>query len=352
MVYVTCLEIPPRLATVSADFVAGGHLAMNSDKIAIECRICGSAHTMCLPVGQYADFFRLRVDVSRDPHRLFSREVALLKPNASFALRAIRKIARLTGLTGRGQPHEFRTSMTICVDCHAVTPAHEYSFGELSGLYRDYRSETYNRDRISVEPGYAKIAKAVGEHPLEVVNRNSAVDAFLRKNAAQFSGGHMIDYGGSDGRFLTPFMIEVFDAISIFEPSDAPLHASVVSSKVSKTASPELSCYAFLACMHVLEHVGSPRNFVIEAMRYVVPGGLAYIEVPLELTDRQHQDLNERIVDYPFVIHEHLNRFDRLSLPKLVQSVQGLELVDSTEEVVEMGWASGLIGRYLVRRAA
>jgi hypothetical protein len=90
---------------------------------------------------------------------------------------------------------------------------------------------------------------------------------------------------------------------------------------------------------------------VAEAMRLLAPGGLLYIEVPLELTQSMREDFAQRIIDVPIIIHEHLNKFDGTSIRRLVQSTAGLELVDDAEDVVELGWISGLVGRFLARKA-
>jgi hypothetical protein len=240
--------------------------------------------------------------------------------------------------------------MQTCGSCHAITPCHEYSFQDLLGLYHDYRSETYNQDRISVEPSYARIAKSVGNDPIEVNNRNAAVDRFLDKNASHFAGGAMIDYGGSDGRFIPSFAYGQFECIDIYDVSEAPLHSSVDASKVKKIAEPRLGTYSFLTCMHVLEHVGNPKALVTEAARLLAPGGLMYIEVPLELTQSMREDFAQRIIDAPIIIHEHLNKFDCTSIRSLVKSVAELELVDDAEDAVEHGWINGLNGRFLAKK--
>lgn len=329
------------------------------------CRICGSNETRALPLGQYAQFFRMRVDTAKDEYLLFSKGDAVAATpvgpiagvarlmaahSASLPVRAIRRIER-TLFPAKDQPvREFRTYMQACASCHGVTPCHEWSYEDLLGLYRDYRSESYIRDRIAAEPYYAQIAGDVGDHPLEVKNRNAAVDAFLRENADQFTGGTMLDHGGSDGRFLPPFVYEHCEAIHIYEASDAPLHPSVDANKVSRIASPQPAIYSLLTSMHVLEHVGNPRALVIEMARFLAPGGLIYIEVPHDLTEGVRNNFAARIIDSPIGIHEHMNLFDRMSIPTLVESIAGLQLVDSAQDVVNFGWTKGTVGRFLVRK--
>ena len=316
----------------------------------MNCRICGNIDTSILPIGKYEEFFRLRVDTSKDDFLLFSRADSILVKPFSLPARALQKIGRILSRPELKPPVQFRTHMLSCASCHGITPCHEYSFEDLLGLYHDYRSESYNRDRISVEPSYARIAKDVGSHPLEIKSRNAAVDSFLTRHASLFAGGAMIDFGGSDGRFIPPFAYEHFDRIHIYDASAAPLHASVDARKVEKLAAPRPGAYSFLTCMHVLEHVGNPKGLVVEAARLLLPGGLMYIEVPLELTQSMHEDFKQRIIDTPIGIHEHLNRFDRTSIQTLVGSIVGLEMIDDLEDSEDLGWIKTLTGRFLARK--
>lgn len=315
------------------------------------CRICGSIDTSILPIGKYEEFFRLRVDTGKDDFLLFARANTIEIKAPSRPIRALRKIGRIFSPPKLKPPVQFRTHMQACASCHGITPCHEYSFEDLLGLYHDYRSENYNRDRISVEPNYARLAKDVGGHPLEVEGRNAAVGSFLSRNLSYFAGGAMIDYGGSDGRFIPSFAYGHFESIYIYDASNAPLHSSVDARKVEKLAAPRLEAYSLLTCMHVLEHVGNPRALVVEAARLLSPGGLMYIEVPLELTQSVREDFAQKIIDTPIGIHEHINKFDRTSILTLLASIVGLEIIDDAEDVVDFGWMKGLIGRFLARKA-
>lgn len=317
------------------------------------CRVCGSSNLSVLPIGRYAAFFRLRVDTTKDTFQLFSKlDVISADPTVSrsFPARVVRKVKRILSPSKPRPAAPFRTQLQACESCHATTPCHEYSFDDLLGLYRDYRSDSYNKDRISVEPEYAEIAQNVGTDPIEIKNRNAAADQFLRKNANHFSGGSMVDYGGSDGLFIPSFAYEQFQIIDIYDVSDAPLHPSVDTRQVKKIAEPKLGTYSFLTCMHVLEHVGNPRALVTEAARLLAPGGLIYIEVPLELTQAMRENFTERIVDTPIIIHEHLNRFERASIRGLIESISGLQPIDDAEDAVEHGWISGINGRFLAKK--
>lgn len=316
------------------------------------CRVCGSRLVKRLPVGEYTAFFRLRVDTKKDPYLLYFRSALIGSRHLSRSIpaRAARKIRRILFSPRPAPVREFRTYMQACAACHTVHPCHEWSYEDLQGLYKDYRSDTYSRDRISVEPSYARIVNRVGCDTQEVRVRNAGVDAFLRKNASQIADGPMIDYGGSDGRFLPPFVFEHCNPIHIYDASEAPLHPSVDAEKVRKVKQPDPADYSFLACMHVLEHVGNPRAFLEEAAECVRPGGAMYLEIPLELNETMKEDFSGRIIDDPIGIHEHINYYDSHGIPQLVASLDRLELLDQAVDPVDIGWTRAVIGRYLVRK--
>jgi len=281
---------------------------------------------------------------------MYTRSSSISVGHRSFFARALRKLKEVLGISRNKPVMQFRTFMQVCTACHGVTPCHEYSFEDLLGIYHDYRLDSYKKDRIALEPWYKNIADEIGSHPLELKNRNSAVDGFLRRNASHFLGTRMIDYGGGDGRFIPPFAFEQFDRIDILDASIVPIHTSVDAAKAAKIKVAEPLTYNFLTCMHLLEHVGNPREFTVEMLRLLAPGGLIYIEVPLELNAKVHEDCAQKVIDTPIAIHEHINLFDRTSMLGLIKSIQELELLDDTEEAIDLGWIVGYVGRFLARK--
>jgi SAM-dependent methyltransferase len=254
------------------------------------------------------------------------------------------------GNQGHRELHQFRTFVQYCESCHAVTPSHEWTYEDLLGLYRDYRLKSYNSERIAVEPSYAAIASLVGSHPEEIRIRNLAVDRFIGASGVEISGERVIDYGGGDGRFLPAIVLDRYRSIEIFDASDAPIHGSVDVARVRRTGMPQLDAYDLLMCMHVLEHVGNPRAFVVEALRYLRPGGLLYIEVPLELTPERRDLFRTRVMDVPIAIHEHINSYDRTTVSTMIRSIEDLECVAEEDGMADLGWTNVTIGRYLARK--
>jgi hypothetical protein len=344
---------------------------------AITCRVCGYEYPSLLLIGEYAPFFQLRVDVQRDPFlqyfhidrlskaighlsraKVFAEKVWRRGPKllTSEPSRILRRVSTLVGGRVRMQDGQRRmlpshkTLMLYCPKCRSVIPAHEFKFEDLSGLYHDYREPSYNRDRISVEPSYANIVDRVGSDEQEVSQRNRAVDAFLHKNAAHLKRGIMLDYGGSDGRFVPPCAREFFDGAEILEPSNAALHESVDTSFVRKVSTAENGKYSFVTNMHVAEHVGNPRGFVLEALQYVMPGGHLYLEAPVELTEAESTDFVNKKIDRTFTLHEHINKFSPGGMAKLVESTGVAKVIDDTVGFVDLGWTSGNNSRTLIQK--
>ena len=75
-----------------------------------------------------------------------------------------------------------------------------------------------------------------------------------------------------------------------------------------------------------------------------------YLEVPLDLTESIRGDFRRGIIDSPILVHEHINTFGRESIRALVRSIVGLELIDDAEDVVDLGWVRGQLGRFLARK--
>ena len=79
------------------------------------------------------------------------------------------------------------TSAQFCNNCS--TPKFEWSSKDLSSLYHEYRSDSYNRDRISVEPSYAAVKDRVGNDPSEVDTLYKSVDERFGRHLTRLPKG-------------------------------------------------------------------------------------------------------------------------------------------------------------------
>jgi uncharacterized Fe-S cluster-containing radical SAM superfamily protein len=249
------------------------------------CRVCGAPGVRPRCNGTYEAFFKLRVDVERDPC-----------------------------LTRAG------TTTWLCRTCMSRMPAHEFTESELSGLYRDYRQESYNRERLQVEPSYQSTIDAYRD-PKFVEARCAAANRFLSRNMdAMRKCQSVLDYGGFDGEF-TPSVLR--------ELGEVRLH---------DLTRPDLQSADLVLFMHILEHVGNPLELVRKTLE---TARMIFIEIPLELPLIQQPP-------QPFYIHEHINHFSALSMLVLARAVN-CTVVD-WEAVVLAGYGDALLGRYLLEK--
>jgi len=161
--------------------------------------------------------------------------------------------------------------MQICIDCSFVQTKHAFRDEDLARLYADYRSSGYNEERIRYEPEYAQLAKYVGVGEQEIECRVGGLTAWLADKIQPGDKFSMLDFGGSDGRFLPRFRGRKF----VYEISDTSPLPGIV--RIADEAN--LGTYAYVQIAHVLEHVPEPRRLLKHVASFVEPSGHLYIEV-------------------------------------------------------------------------
>lgn len=297
------------------------------------CRNCGSSELHDLGfIGKIAPFFlkrvfniEMRVPVSPNPLKELVRKIG--RPARRFLSKVYSKEAYL--------------EMQICVTCSFVQAKDPFPEDWITHLYLDYRSESYNRERIRFEPSYKLIADRVGADPIEVRNRVEAATNFLAGKLEIGADFTMLDYGGADGRFLPRIPARKF----VYEISDiAPVDGV---DRIAKIA--ELGLYSYIHLAHVLEHVVWPMQLVSGLVNRIKPGGYLYIEVPQEITDDDLNRLKQGQSRMDLGIHEHINSYSISAITKLFGAV-GLEVVAVQANQMNVGWATAIHLRALGRR--
>ncbi|MFZ0416971.1 MAG: class I SAM-dependent methyltransferase [Candidatus Sulfotelmatobacter sp.] len=208
-------------------------------------------------------------------------------------------------------------------------------------LYVDYRSPAYNRQRIQWEPEYAAIAAAVGSDPLEVRTRTAALTAFLSKELRTSDPITLLDYGGSDGRFIPDIPGSKF----VYEISNIDPVPGVTRIKSES----ELGTYSLVLLAHVTEHVPNPLNLVRKLSGYVEGGGYLYIETPQEISDQQRDELRNGARRFDIPIHEHINSYCVPAVAALLEAA-GFTIVALESASVDLGWVKGIHLRALGRK--
>jgi predicted SAM-dependent methyltransferase len=297
-----------------------------------ECRNCGRLLTIDLGfIGEVAPFFLKRV---------LNLEYGLA-PSAHPVKRFLRRIAFLADgfqkIYGKSVLVEIE-SCTFCSFIQTKLPFPEEAIGR---LYSNYRSDSYNQERIRYEPEYASIASQVGTSNQEVQTRKLGLTRWLTGKLVRDGDFSMLDYGGADGKFLPelPGQKYVFD-ISDIEP--------VMGIKRIGSES-ELSSYSYIQIAHVLEHVSSPLILARKAMSFLKSSGYLYVEVPWELSDEMMSRLANHDKTARLPIHEHINQYSVKSVTELMRSA-GLTLEAVETEVTDLGWNKGTVIRALGRK--
>lgn len=179
-----------------------------------ECRNCGSTRLRELGfAGTLAPFFlrrvlRAEVRTRRSPHPL--------KRAFQGATAALNK------LTSRIYPAAVVVQMQSCLNCSFLQTKYPFADDAISRLYSDYRSDSYNRERIFYEPDYANYAVLVGPYTEGNLERIPALTAWIRRHL-DLTGASMLDYGGADGKYLPAFDGSKF----VYEISDIAPEAGV-----------------------------------------------------------------------------------------------------------------------------
>src|SRR5271155_3825138 len=296
-----------------------------------ECRNCGSTNTQELgPAGEIAPFVLKKV---------LNLESGVA-PSQNLIKRFLRKITLGRNLLSRIYGASILAELQLCRNCTFIQTKYPFPEESLMNLYINYRSDTYNKERIRYEPSYAAIAEQVGKCEQEVESRVNGLTNWLDSKLDIGNDFSMLDYGGADGKFLPKLAGQKY----VFEISDVTPLPDVV--RIEESTS--LSFYSYIQLAHVLEHVSYPLTLTIKAASYLKPSGCLYVEVPEEIDSKTIDRLMAGDNNIGLPIHEHINRYTPTSVTKLMESA-GLELIGLRSEILDLGWIKspiiGALGR-------
>lgn len=297
-----------------------------------DCRNCGAQSTRDLGfIGEVAPFFLKRVlSLQYD-----------LAPSGHPVKRFLRRVSFLS----RGFEKIYGKSVLIeiemCTSCTFLQTKLPFPDEAIARLYTDYRSDTYNQERIRYEPEYAPLASQVGCSPTEVQARTVGLSRWLTGKLNFESCFSMLDYGGADGKFLPNLSGEKY----VFDISDIAPSEGVVRVRDES----QLDSYSYIQLAHVLEHVSYPLILTMKATSFLKESGYLYIEVPLEVSDETIARLARGDKTIRLGIHEHINSYSAKSVSELLRCA-GLTLVRVDTEVVDLGWNKAPVIRALGRK--
>ena len=230
--------------------------------------------------------------------------------------------------------------MQICSTCFFIQTKRPFHDDDVMRLYSDYRSPSYNQERIRYEPSYASIAAKVGQDAVELRSRIAALAAFLGRNLKSSEPQTILDYGGSDGKFIPEIPGRKF----VFEVSDIEPIAGVT--RINSEA--DLGRYSIVLLAHVIEHVPRPLDLVRKVASRVEPGGFLYIETPQEIPDTERDALRRGTRRFQVEIHEHINSYCSQAVNHLLEAA-GLKVAAIESTAVDVGWARAVHIRALGR---
>lgn len=299
------------------------------------CRNCGSVDVKELGfIGEVAPFFlkrvlnaEIRASISRHPLRLLARRVCSL-PNLLFE--------KVYGSRAFVEMH-------FCRACTFIQVKHPFRDEDLGRLYADYRTSSYNEERIRYEPTYAALANDVGKAEKEMACRVDGLTAWLQGKIEPAGNFSMLDFGGSDGRFLPRMNGNKY----VYEISNTQPMPGIV--RIAAEA--DLATYSYIQIAHVLEHVSEPLKLLEHVARFMKPDGYLYIEVPQDLSDEDLAGFrNGSSSRQGLPVHEHINMYCASSIKSLVEAAGLIPLhVETTP--IDLGWITGTNIRALCTRS-
>jgi Methyltransferase domain len=297
-----------------------------------ECRNCGAQTTRNLGfIGEVAPFFMKRVlNLEFD-----------LAPSGHPVKRLLRRIGFFSKSFQKIYGKSVLVEIEVCTTCSFLQTKVPFSDEAIGRLYTDYRSDSYNRERIRFEPEYAAIASQAGSCPQEIQARTVGLTRWLTGKFHAGKNFSMLDYGGADGKFLPSLSGEKF----VFDISDIAPSEGITRIREES----ELGVYSYIQLAHVLEHVSYPLALTKKAASFLKGSGYLYIEVPLEVSEDTLSRLTQGDKTIRLDIHEHINRYSAKSVTELVRSA-GLSLVAVEMEEVDLGWNKAPVIRALGRK--
>ena len=225
------------------------------------------------------------------------------------------------------------TTVRICRHCLFVGPDLPIPDTLLDRLYSDYRSATYNSVRTQYEPHYADIAEQVGKSRHEYESRQRSMNIILTEHIKPEQVKHVLDWGGSDGRFV-PHYFQDCDVTILDVSSERPLNNFKRINVLHESHK-----FDYIQICHVLEHVMEPNILIKKALTHLRTGGFLYVEVPVDLPLAGIVEFFTDDNQARHYIHEHINLYTYLAIKELSKTLP-LRLLSLTTLTQNWGWST------------
>lgn len=198
----------------------------------------------------------------------------------------------------------------LCEACGMVIQRPRPEAADLDAKYH------YLRDRQAAVPASAMGSARVVASANSVERGAEMQRAISRLAGRRIRDLNVLDYGGGDGQLMQPFL----QANCHCELVDYAPHQLAGVRKIGDTLAsvPADRRYDLVIASHVVEHLADPLAVVASLAERLAPGGLLYVEVPMEIWGQP--PLQAEPVT-------HINFFSRSSLRCLLEAA-GLQVLD------------------------
>ncbi|MEO8812691.1 MAG: class I SAM-dependent methyltransferase [Caulobacteraceae bacterium] len=171
--------------------------------------------------------------------------------------------------------HAGHCRLVECRSCGLRYFDKRYEPKELARLYGDYRGVDYQAARQRDERGYTRqFNEGLGD---DAETRNAALREFLKRNALTEIDRDVVDYGGDRGDYIPNCFV---GRRYVYDISGKPTIDGV--ERIDNVADLEILKPEFVLLAHVLEHLPDPSEVLSHIGKIMPPGGVLYVEVPLE----------------------------------------------------------------------
>ncbi len=209
----------------------------------------------------------------------------------------------------------------FCENCSFLFSDIRFDEEEVINLYDEYRGKKYTKQRDKYEPGYEAHNKYLSNeiHYMEEVERYILSHIDLPER--------MLDWGGDEG-VNTPFK-EKETVIDIYDVSNKKVNGSSKRFNFVNSTHNLSGKYDLLVAMHVFEHLSYPIESLKDILNFLRPGGVIYIEVPLEKIIN-FKDTKIDVLNKKRHWHEHINFYNYYSLEALAKQAK-LKIIDISD---------------------
>lgn len=159
--------------------------------------------------------------------------------------------------------------------------------------------------------------------------RSLSILQYLRKRVKLSGVNEVLDYGGGDGSLMQAFR-EMGMSCFLVDYNKNCLPGIRKLADTVHRLSPE-SAFDLIICSHVMEHIAEPLKVILTLSQHLRTGGYLFIEVPLDIWERQS------LPDDPVT---HINYFTPNSLWNLLV-LSGIQPLYS-----ELTWCLNLSGEW------